>query len=1000
MKKVKTEKKTETIEFSNSVRITFKLDTGAQTNLIPKWLFDKLPNVSITKSFVKLLNYDGHVINNLGKVTLECNVVNKPEKVRLEFFIVNNQNASAILGLEACQKLKLIKRIHAIELNTILNEFSDVFKGIGCLQRKHTIRIEENATPVAYNARKISLSIKNEVKTELDRLEKLDIIQKVIEPTDWVHPLVVVRKPTGKIRFCLDPKQLNKVIKREYFQIPSVEEILGELSGASVFSLLDANQGFYQIPLDDSSMRLCTFATPFGRYMFKRLPFGVSSAPEVFQKIFKQALEGIEGQINYIDDILVFGKDQKEHDKNLKAVLQRAREQDIKFNKNKCIFNTTELKFIGHIISKKGVRADPEKIKCILELATPTNKKELEQILGMITYISKFVPNLSCHTYELRKLLAKECMFVWNDNHEKAFNELKKILTTTPILQFFDLNKPITLSVDASKHGLGAVLLQNNLPVIYASRALTKTEENYAQIEKELLAVVFACTRFHQYIYGKRVTVESDHKPLTAIHKKALVNTPLRLQRMLIKLQLYDIEIVYKPGSQLYIADCLSRNFIKSTSATDNLHLTEIEAHVNLINKFLPISKSKFQEFKNTTKIDPVLSEVLKLVKDGWPREKNELSEKLKPYWLHREELVSLNDVLFKGNKIVVPEKIRSQMLDVIHYNHLGVTKCQLRARQCLFWPNINKDIENFVLNCETCLKYRKSNHKEPLIQTELPSNPWDLVGTDIYQYKGKNFLIVIDYFSKFIETGPISKLDSLHTVIQLKSIFSRHGIPKTLRSDNGTNFSSSEFKEFTKSWGIEHITSSPTHAQSNGMVERCIQTFKNMMKKAEDDEKDPYLCLLEYRNTPINSSIPSPSELLFNRRVNGLLPTTNIFISDDKQNLKDSFQKRQSEQKVAYDRNAKSLPEFNKNDKVRVQQMDKSSWQPATIVEKVNKPRTYLVKLKDGKVLERNRKFLIKDTVNKKTNYKFKPNFSNVRPPRPRRNLTIPFKLQDYELE
>lgn len=986
---------------SPRVFVKFKLDTGAQACIIPNNMFAKIPKVKLSESKVKLINYNGTKINNLGKCNLLCNVKDKKDKINLEFQIVEaGNNSPAILGLEACKKLKLIKRINEVKsVENLTIEFKDVFEGVGCLQNEHKIIIKENSVPVVYNARKIPLSIKNDLKKELDNLEKLEIIEKVDEPTDWVHPMVVVRKPNGKIRICLDPVELNKVIKREFFQIPTVEELLTELSGAKVFSILDANQGFYQIPLDDQSKKLCTFATPFGRYMFSRLPFGVSSAPEVFHKQFKQIFEGIPGQISYIDDLLVFGKNQKEHDNNLRKVLEKAREKNIKFNQTKCKFSLNEIKFVGHIIGSFGVKPDNEKIKSIMEMPLPKNKNDLERFLGMVTYVAKFIPNLSEVTTNLRQLLKKNVLFQWDENHTLTFNKIKKLLSTEPVLQYYNPNKPVVISVDASQNGLGAVLLQDNLPVIYSSRSLTECEKGYAQIEKELLAIVFGCSRFHQYIYSKKVVVESDHKPLVSIHKKPLIKAPLRLQRMLIKLQLYDLKITYKPGSQLLLADCLSRNSIKEIYKQDDVIQNEIEAQINLIEKILPISDAKFKIIQTETKKDIILKELLNIVKTGWSENKLSLSEEIQKYWNYRDEIVSVNDVLFKGNKMIVPTALRNEMLQIIHYNHLGINKCQLRARQCLYWPNINRDIENYVNNCETCLNFRNTNANEPLIQSEIPGKPWETIGTDVYQFAGKNYLMVIDYFSKFIETAPLERLDSHHTINLLKSFFARHGLPKVIRSDNGTNYSSDTFRKFVESWNIKHITSSPTHAQANGMVERSIQTFKNMLRKAEHDNKDLFLCLLEYRTTPIDTNIPSPAQMLFNREINSLLPKFCIFEEDRKlTDIKQSLKNKQFKQKAEYDKTTKLRKDFERDDNVRVQKQDKTSWQPGQILNKINKPRTYIVKLENGSVVERNKKYLIKDTTNKK-DPQVNLSHCNTNPePRPKRLIKNPKRFADYD--
>jgi hypothetical protein len=326
-----------------------------------------------------------------------------------------------------------------------------------------------------------------------------------------------------------------------------------KLSGAKVFSTLDALNGFWQIELDPESSKLCTFNTPFGRYKFLRLPYGISSAAEVFSKRFKDIFQDIDGCEPYVDDLIVWGKDKQEHDYRLSQVLKRAREQNIKFNLKKCKFAQNSVVYMGHIISSEGLKVDGEKISAIINMPKPKCKKDVERFLGMITYVGKFLPKVSDLTSPLRELLKNSSCFQWNHEQEKAYNDLKSLLVQKPVLQFYDVSKPVVLSVDSSSEGVAGVLLQNNLPVAYTSKALTDVQKRWAQIEKEMYAVVHTCEKFHQYIYGKHITVESDCKPLETIYKKPLINSPPRLQHLLIRLQKYDVSIVYKPGKQLFI---------------------------------------------------------------------------------------------------------------------------------------------------------------------------------------------------------------------------------------------------------------------------------------------------------------------------------------------------------------------------------------------------------------------------------------------------------------
>lgn len=533
----------------------------------------------------------------------------------------------AILGLEDSIKLGIVKRLLEINENNenmnLVKEFNDVFEGVGCIEGNYEIILKDNSVPIACATRKVSFSMEEPLKKELKKLCDLQIIEKVEEFTEWVHPIVIAKKPNGAIRICLDPQNLNKVIQREYFQIPTVEEILKQMAGANVFNTLDANQGFYQIKLTTESSKMCTSSTPMGRYRFLRMPFGISSAPEIFHKKFKQIFEGLEGVDTYIDDIIVHGRNKEEHDERLRKVLQRASERNVKFNKSKFKFNKTKVNFLGHEITNLGVKPDYNKIKIIKELKPPKNKVELQRILGVVNYVGKFLPNVAQVNAPLRELIRKDVVFEWTKVHSDALDIIKEMLSSEPVLQYYDSKQPLTLSVDASKDGLGAVLLQNNLPVIYASKSLTDTQKKYAQIEKEALGIAFECHRFHQYIYGRKVQVETDHRPLESIFKKPLILCPLRLQRILIKLQQYELVVKYKPGKELLIADTLSRIESEGDSIFDNWEKKEIEVTIEEVNKYTSISENKREQFKLATESDKELNMLKNMLLKVGQKEKN-----------------------------------------------------------------------------------------------------------------------------------------------------------------------------------------------------------------------------------------------------------------------------------------------------------------------------------------------------------------------------------------
>ena len=290
----------------------------------------------------------------------------------------------------------------------------------------------------------------------------------------------------------------------------TIDDITHKLAGATVFSTLDANCGFWQIPLDEESSKLLTFNTIYGRYRFLRLPFGINSASELFQRIMSEIFQDIHGVEVLVDDILIYAPNKEEHDKILEKVLERCRERNVKLNKDKCTFAKSEVKYMGHLISKDGLKTDTQKVESIQQMERPTNKKKLQQFLGMVNYLAKFIPNLTNKTAPLRILLEKDVEWFWEDEQQKSFENLKECITQTPVLQYYDVTKPVKLSVDSSQSGTGAVLLQNQHPIAFASQAFSDAPIRYAHIEKELTAIVSGCKKIHQYIFARKVKWKSQ----------------------------------------------------------------------------------------------------------------------------------------------------------------------------------------------------------------------------------------------------------------------------------------------------------------------------------------------------------------------------------------------------------------------------------------------------------------------------------------------------------
>ncbi len=451
--------------------------------------------------------------------------------------------------------------------------------------------------------------------------------------------------------------------------MPTPEEIFSRMSGAKHFTKLEASNAYWQVPLDDESSRLLTFNTPFGRYRYLRMPYGIHSASEICQAIISEIIEGIDGVENCQDDIILWGSTPEELTIRTRKCLEAIRHSGLKLRESKCLFGKPSVTFLGHTISAKGITPDPKKVSAIVDMPMPTNVKELQRFMGMITYLGKFIPNLSEATAPLRKLLEKDVEWKIDSPQTEAFKCLKDLVTSSPTLKFFNPNLATRVACDASQQGLGAILEQCHgeiwYPVAYASRSLTPAESNYCSLERETLAIVFACEKFHEYVYGREFGVISDHMPLKSIFNKPLSKSPARLQRFRLRLQRYDFTVQYRQGKHMYVADALSRAPLKDT--TPELRPKEIHAHVYSVYNNLPISQNRLNQFQKETESDSTLQQLRSQIQRGWPTNPSTLPKSITPFFTYRDELV------VKGQQNVVPASMRKEMIEILHTGHPGI---------------------------------------------------------------------------------------------------------------------------------------------------------------------------------------------------------------------------------------------------------------------------------------------------------------------------------------
>uniref|UniRef100_A0A3Q2DE46 Gypsy retrotransposon integrase-like protein 1 n=1 Tax=Cyprinodon variegatus TaxID=28743 RepID=A0A3Q2DE46_CYPVA len=788
----------------NNTRLEMKVDTGARCNVMSlktyKTVADGEQLVKQGKA-VSLIAYGGTRIETSGMVTLPCRL--KEQHHPLPFYVVDRE-VQPLLGFRACKNMGIVKMspdVHqvGVEGNTgfsshIVAQYNDLFSDeLGKLPVVYSMKLDPNVQPVVRPPHRVPVAMRERVKDELERMQRIGVITPVTEPTDWVSSMVAAhKKDKNEIRLCINPKDLNTALKRPHHPMRSVEEVAAQMAGATVFSVLDAKNSFWQVRLDKKSSMLTTFSTPFGRFRFLRMPSGINSASEVFQRSMEQLFAGYPCSV-IVDDIIIGGRTVAEHDANLEKVLTRAREVNLRLNPAKCKFRLEQVLYVGHIFTCEGLKADPTKTAAINAMPVPTDVTSLQRFLGMVNYLGKYIQNLSEIAAPLRQLTHKETAWCWFQQHQEAFDRLKACLSSPPVLAYYNVEEPVTLTCDASSHGLGAACLQHGRPIAFASRSLTDTETRYAQIEKELLAVVFACTKFRDYVYGKRIIVETDHQPLVTIVKKPIHVAPARLQRMLLRLQSYNFSLVYKKSKHMYLADTLSRAPCTKTPQSQS-EATEFE-----VMTVECISTARLEELKRHTEQDEVLQTISRVINRGWPPREGQLQASIAPFFPFRDELSVEDGVIRKGHKAVIPRTLQREYINIVHKGHPGVDPTKRRARSVIFWPDMSKDIAEELLSCTVCNSTAQHQQKELLTLHPVPELPWSTVAADIFDWHGKHYQVLVDSYSGWFEVDLLHDMTSAAVITKIKRHFSVHGVPHILLTDNGRQYTSQQFQEFAK---------------------------------------------------------------------------------------------------------------------------------------------------------------------------------------------------------
>uniref|UniRef100_A0A1A7YSF0 Gypsy retrotransposon integrase-like protein 1 n=2 Tax=Iconisemion striatum TaxID=60296 RepID=A0A1A7YSF0_9TELE len=958
----------------NGKRVQFEIDTGCSLTVMNEktfqdtWRSNKCPPIKPVK--IKLETYTGEAVEVVGAAQVKVRY--KTQRAKLPLLVVKGDGPT-LLGRGWLEELKLsweeIKarhqdsKIHHVSveknkkhldesLQSILSKHEEVFKEeLGTLKgTKATIHVNEDATPRFYRPRSIPYAMRAKVDEEIDRLLKEDVITPV-KYSEWAAPVVPILKPEGTVRLCGDYKlTVNVVSTLEQYPIPRVEDLFNALSKGVQFSKLDMSHAYQQILMEENSKKYLTVNTHRGLFTYNRLPFGVASAPAIFQRTMESLLKGIPMVAVYLDDVLVSGVDAADHIKNLDEVLTRLNEAGLRLKRNKCVFMRDEVEYLGYRVDAQGLHPMDKKVKAIHEAPAPKNVTELKSFLGLLNYYNKFLPNLATTLAPLHELLKQDGKWKWHKEQEEAFAAAKGLLHSSDVLVHYSADRELILSSDASPYGVGAVLSHimedgTERPIGFASRTLQPAETRYSQLDKEGLAVIFGIEKFHKYLYGRSFTVFTDHKPLIYLfnEKKSIpqMGSP-RVQRWAVKLSAYKYNIVYKPGKHHANADALSRLPVPVTLKKEE-RLEQV-----LMMDVLEESLINADQIKRWTSKDPVLSQVHEFLLKGWPNGDNE-DLNLKPYSQRRRELSVRDGCILWGARVVIPPKGRGGMLQLLHQTHTGMTKMKGLARSYMWWPGMDLDVERTVHACSECQAHQKEPVPAPLHPWEWPESPWSRIHVDYAgPFLGEMFLVIVDAHSKWLDIYPTKACTSHVTIAKLRQSFSVYGIPKMLVSDNGTCFTSAEFETFMKRNGITHVRSAPFHPSSNGLAERAVQTFKEGMKKMKEGDIQTRLArfLFSYRITPHATTGLSPAELLMSRK---LRSTLDLVVPD----LKTKVRHKQMKQKRDHDAHCKERG-FTPGDDVLIRNYSYGpKWIPG-VIQTSTGPLSYSVCVGTGHVVKR----------------------------------------------
>jgi transposase InsO family protein len=862
-----------------------QLDTGSSCNVIPASFVSKGKLRRMQKAPALRTFGAGQAVLPLGALALTVGLPGEELVGKRRFVVVGDADGPALLGLHLCVELGFISlnadkvykcvelpenkprvdadsKVESPEMQALLAEYADVFgsdlggvKGV-----KARVTLKADARPRFMRARHVPLALAPKVKAEIADMVSRGTF-KAVKTAEHASPMVTVAKPNGAIRLCADYTQtLAGFFDVEAYPLPRPEDLFGQMSGGKFYSKLDLRTCYEQFELDEDSKKILTVNTISGLMEYQRLPYGIASAPAIVQRAMEEILAGLNVLV-FLDDLMVRSSSYDEHIALLRQVLDRLRVAGIRLKNSKCEWAREEVSYLGFRISSQGRKVDPERVRAIVEMPEPKDVIGLRSYLGMVVFYARFIQDMAALAEPLHRLLRKDEDWRWGPEEEAAFRAVNAALSSAPTLTHFDPQRTLVVSADAGPAGLGAVLAHRDdedreWPIAFASRSLSKAEQNYSQIDKEATALMFGLKKFETFLWGRAFILVTDHRPLVAIlgPKKAFpALVTARLHRYAVKLLGFQYVVEFRKGSKHGNADALSRAPLERGE--------EDTEWINVIATPDAVGPVTWLEIKRMTEEDEALRALRDHARAGFPDEAP--SEALKPYWRHRNAYAVEDDVLCMAGRVVLPANLRLNYLRQLHAMHQGTVRMKALARREVWWPGFDADVEDLSRDCATCQE--SAAHPAKVYENWPAEEVWARVHLDYAKWRGMDFLVVVDAGSKWIEALPMRSTTSAATLRALAGLFARFGLPTHVHVDGGPQFVSQEFRDAAARWNAQLTVSPPYHPPSNGIAERAVRTVKEMLGHVGADRLEE--ALFQYRATPQPGG-QSPAELLMGRRL------------------------------------------------------------------------------------------------------------------------------------